>query len=262
MRYTDFIKKLDHKSRRERLEMVFAWLDEHQVAYRRQEYPGGTNLVVDLGAFPLRLGIGSHFDIVEESGGANDNGSAIAVCLNIIGRFKEKGHDGMGLRIFFFDEEETGLKGSAAYIQQYGVNDLTGLLNLELVGMGDKFALWPVSPQHAGSLLRAFERCARKNNIDAIRFDKIITNTADHLSFRDAGLADAFTITCISAKDLEAAGRYYKALERGAGRDLLFNLLSQAPVFAHYHQPTDTWDTLEEGTILMTANTIWDTITG
>ena len=262
MQYTDFIKQLDHKPGRERLERIIAWLEEHRVTYRRQEYATGTNLVVDLGASPLRLGIGSHFDIVQKSGGANDNGSAIAVCLNIIGQFNQKGHTGMGLRIFFFDEEETGLKGSAAYTHQYGIADLTGLLNLELVGMGDKFALWPVNQQHAGSLLRAFERAARKNNVQSTRFDKIITNTADHLSFRNAGLADAFTITCISDKDLSAAGRYYNALEGGAGHDALFDILSRAPVFTHYHQPTDTWEKIDEGAILMTANTIWDTITG
>jgi len=262
MRYTDFIKQLDHKPGSQRLELIIAWLEERQVVYRRLGYASGANLVVDLGASPLRLGIGSHFDIVQKSGGANDNGSAIAVCLNIIERFSQKGHARMGLRVFFFDEEETGLKGSAAYIQQYGVADLSGLLNLELVGMGDRFALWPVDQQHRGALLKAFERSARKNNIDAIRFDKIITNTADHLSFRNAGLTDAFTITCVSAKDLEAAGRYYTALERGAGHDALVEILSRAPVFTHYHQPTDTWDKIEEHAIVMTANTIWDTITG
>jgi Zn-dependent M28 family amino/carboxypeptidase len=51
-----------------------------------------------------------------------DNGSAIAVCMDIIEKIREKKGQQIGLRIFFFDEEESGLKGSSAYATKYGVN--------------------------------------------------------------------------------------------------------------------------------------------
>lgn len=260
MRYTHFIKQIDHKPDRERLASITGWLQQRGVAYRIQPYATGANLVVDLGEAHKRMAIGSHFDIVEDSGGANDNGSAIAVCLNIIERFIQNPPHHTGIRVFFFDEEENGLKGSAAYTRQYGVADLTGLLNLELVGVGDKFAVWPVNAKSTGPLLEAFEQSAQKAGIGATRFDNIITNTADHLSFRKAGLADAFTITCITDKDLQAAAAYYAAMRQGIGADKLRTILSQAPVFTHYHQPTDTWDKLDEKAIERTAATIWDTI--
>ncbi len=262
MKYTDFIKKLDHKSNRQRFELIIGWLNQHQMAYRRHEYYTGVNLVVDLGNSPQRIGISSHFDAVNGSGGANDNASAIAVCLDIIERFSAKKEEKPALRIFFFDEEENGLKGSAAYTRQYGVADLTGLINMELVGMGNKFALWPVNQKHTGRLLQAFEQTAARKDIAAARFDKIITNTADHLSFRNAGLKDAFTVTCISDKDIRAADLYYKALQQGAPTASLYEILYQAPVFTHYHQPSDTWEKLTDRTMAMTADVIWDTITG
>ena len=260
MRHLDLIKKLDYKSDRERLQLIIAWLDHHPVTYRLQEYDSGTNLIVDLGHSLKRTGISSHFDIVERSGGANDNGSAIAVCLNIIERYIQKGDHSKGLRIFFFDEEETGLKGSEAYIEQYGIADLTGLINLELVGMGNKLALWPLNQSYHGKLLTSFEQSARAENTAAIRFDKIVTNTADHLSFREAGLTDAFTVTCISDEDIQAAELYYKALQRNTTGVSLYDLLHRAPVFMHYHKPSDTWEKLEESAMERVASVIWRTV--
>ena len=260
MKYIEFIKKLDHKPNRQRFELIIAWLDQHNIIYRRQEYATGVNLVVDLGDGPQRIGISSHFDAVHGSGGANDNASAIAVCLDMIERFTAGKANTPGLRIFFFDEEENGLKGSTAYTMQYGVADLLGLINMELVGMGDKFALWPVNQKYTGRLLRAFEQCAAQKNISATRFDKIITNTADHRSFRHVGLRDAFTITCISDKDIKAADLYYKALQQGLPTAALYDILGQAPVFKHYHRHTDTWDKLADNAMAMTAGAIWDTV--
>lgn len=260
MNYIDLIRRLDHQPNQRRREIIVGWLKQQGVDYQLQVYSSGVNLIVDLGNAEKRIGISSHFDRVEESPGANDNASAIAVCLATIENFKKKGDPGMGLRIFFFDEEETGLKGSAAYTRRFGITDLTGLLNMELVGLGNQFALWPIDEATQGSLLTTFEQCAKQRFIPTKRFDKIVTNTADHLSFREAGLADSFTVTCISPEDIAAATLYYKALGEGASRDSLFKLLSQAPIFRTYHQPTDSYETIMETSILMTAEVVWDTI--
>ena len=260
MNYVDLIRQLDHQSNRKRREIIIDLLQKWGVDYRLQPYSTGVNLYVDLGDTKKRIGVSSHFDRVEESPGANDNASAIAVCLQMIRNFQRQPDPHLGLRIFFFDEEETGLNGSAAYIQQFGITDLTGLLNLELVGMGDQFALWPLDDSAQGHLLTAFESCARQRSIPAKRFDKIVTNTADHLSFRNAGLEDAFTITCISNEDLAIAAVYYNAMAAGVSAESLFRLLSQAPIFKTYHQPGDSYETIKEESILMTATILWDTI--
>ncbi len=259
-KHIDLIRQLDNKPNHTRLEIIVNYLKEMGIDYRRQEYATGVNLVVDLGDTGKRVGISSHFDRVPAAPGANDNSSAIAVCMNIMEKFQERKNNGIGLRIFFFDEEETGLKGSAAYTNRYGVEDLLGLINLELVGIGDQLAIWPVNQNASGALLETFERSSKAQHLTTRRFDKIVTNTADHLSFRRAGLADAFTITCISDKDIEAAGHYYSALAQGAHTEALLRILSQAPIFINYHQPGDTYDKIEEKAILMTSSAVWDTI--
>lgn len=130
----DLIKQLDYKSNSERRGIIIGRLNELGVEYRKHEYASGTNLIVDLGSGDKRIGISSHFDRVPEAPGANDNGSAIAVCMDIIEKYRKKKRQDIGLRIFFFDEEESGLKGSTAYAREHGVKDLVGLINLELVG--------------------------------------------------------------------------------------------------------------------------------
>ncbi|HVU58619.1 MAG TPA: M28 family peptidase [Puia sp.] len=260
MNCIDLIKQLDYKPNNKRREIVIERLKELQVEYWMQEYGTGINLIVDLGAVEKRIGISSHFDRIPETPGANDNSSGMAVCIEIIKKFKEEMDPAIGLRIFFFDEEETGLKGSSAYVREYGVKDMVGLINFELVGIGDKFAIWPVNPNSSGALLEAFEHSASSAMVEAIRFDKIVTNTADHLSFRKAGLSDAFTITCISDKEIEAAGRYYKAIQQGLDAAFLMEILAGTPAFENYHQPGDSYKKIKESSILMTSSVVLDTI--
>jgi Zn-dependent M28 family amino/carboxypeptidase len=260
MTHKDLIKQLDNKLNYERLEIIIKQLDNLGVEYDKQKYSTGINLLVDLGKAKKKIGVSSHFDRVTNSAGANDNGSAIAVCLDIIKKFKEWGNEDVGLRIFFFDEEETGLKGSSAYIKERGTKDLIGLMNMELVGLGDQFALWPVDHATNGLILKAFEATSHQKKIPSKRFDQIITNTADHLPFQKAGLKDSFTITRISDRDIETAQHYFKALELKADRETLFEILSKAPIFEHYHRPTDTFEKLSEDSIAITSATIWETI--
>jgi Zn-dependent M28 family amino/carboxypeptidase len=260
MKYLDLIKLLDNKLNYERLEIIIKELDKLGVVYDMHQYSSGTNLIVDLGGAKKRIGVSSHFDRVPNSAGANDNGSAIAVCLDIIRRFKAMNNNDMGVRVFFFDEEETGLNGSTAYVQERGIKDLIGLINMELVGLGDKFALWPVNENTNGQILTSFESVSEQKKITSKRFDRIITNTADHLPFQKAGLKDAFTITCISDKDIDTALHYFKAMEFGVDKQTLFEILSTAPIFEHYHRPTDTFDKLSEDSIRMTSTAIWETI--
>src|ERR1700720_4002112 len=110
MNCIDLIKQLDYKSNDKRREIIIERLKELRVGYKTQEYATGINLLVDLGTGDKRIGISSHFDRIPEAPGANDNGSAIAVCFDIIKKFQKEKNKEIGLRIFLFDEEETGLK--------------------------------------------------------------------------------------------------------------------------------------------------------
>ena len=80
------------------------------------------------------------------------------------------------------------MKGSSAYVNNYGINELIGLINLEMVGRGEMIAIWPVDSTTHTPILDAFERTALIQKTTALRFDRIVTNTADHVPFIKAGL--------------------------------------------------------------------------
>ena len=62
------------------------------------------------------------------------------------------------------------------------------------------------------------------------------------------------------AQDIEIVKHYFKALESGLDKHALFDILSSAPIFEHYHKLTDTFEKINEDSILMTSATIWETI--
>lgn len=260
MHQLPFIHEIDGLQDHERLDRICTWLENRNVPFRLHEYATGTNAIVDLGNRQQRIGLGSHYDRVPASAGANDNGSAVAVCMDIIERFLAAPDERLGIRVFFFDEEETGLRGSQAYVREFGVQNLQAVINMELVGIGDQLALWPVKDSDEGLLLAAFESVAASLGHPTARFDKIVTNTADHVSFRQSGMKDCFTITCITDQEIALATQYFAALARGADHEELWGILSQATIFQHYHRPTDTADRLHASALTMAADTIWQTI--
>lgn len=116
--HAEFIGKLDHKSNSDRFDLIVSRLQSMKVHYEIHHYSTGKNIIVDLEDGKERIAVSSHFDKVEGSGGANDNGSAVAVCLSIIERFINSPSK-PPLRIFFFDEEENNLRGSTAYVAKW-----------------------------------------------------------------------------------------------------------------------------------------------
>lgn len=260
MNEISLIQNLDFKSNSERFEIVVESLRNLDVKAEIQTYNSGKNIVVDLGNCQKRLAIGSHFDRVNTTAGANDNSSSIAVCLKLIEKFRDYPFTTVGLRVFFFDEEEVGLKGSRAYVKSNGLDDLTGFLNLEMVGSGNKFGLWNVSRDYNSELVSLFEKIAKNQGHEVYRFDQIVTNYADHVSFREAGMKNAFSITLISDKDLEVAYHYYKAIESGSDMSTLHQIMAAAPLFQHYHKPTDTYEKISLSALQLVTNTLSEVI--
>jgi len=260
MNLLNTLQQLEGTSSANRFSAVTHILTNWQVPYAVQPYATGKNIVIyPTGNLPV-VGVSSHFDVVPGSPGANDNASSMAVCLGVLHRLQTHTFKNIAIAVFFFDEEEAGLLGSQAYLQQNGLQNMQSLINLEMVGQGDKFALWQLNDASAGKALEAFEEVAAQNNIYCNRFDKIVTNYADHGSFRKAGLQDAFSVTCISSDDLTVATEFYAAQQKSLPLSSLQEIISKAPLFRHYHQPSDKSAHLNENSLQMTLNAVWQTL--
>ncbi|WP_338767483.1 M28 family peptidase [Bernardetia sp. ABR2-2B] len=284
MNLLKIVQSLENKTDQKRFEFIIDFLTENEIKYQIHNYKTGKNIIIKTNengeTDKPYIGISSHFDVVPNSGGANDNATSIAVCLDILMKIKNELNRNpsflenldFDITVFIFDEEERQLLGSRAYVMEYGRQEirkgkLIGLINLEMLGQGDKLALWNLENAINGSknketrkLLKTLEKTAKENGIFTKRFDKIVTNSADHVSFRHAKLQDAFTITSISQKDIDISYQYYEAQEKGESFFKLEEIISQAPIFEHYHKPSDVSEHLNERSMQRVSDLIWETL--
>lgn len=80
----------------------------------------------------------AHYDAVPGSFGANDNGAALCILIELA---KELIKKGIPARFAFFDGEETGNAGSRLYLSLLDKQELTGVVNLDVCGFGDTIAI-------------------------------------------------------------------------------------------------------------------------
>ncbi|MBU1975993.1 MAG: Zn-dependent exopeptidase M28 [Nanoarchaeota archaeon] len=260
----DIVRELEGKSREDRREVIVHILKEAGVEPVFHRYRSGINIFVP-SKRDLEIGISSHYDAVPKSPGANDNGSAIAVTLDVLQRFHANPLTRIGVRYFFFDEEEKNLKGSLAYVHDYEAPTLIGLYNMEMVGAGDRLALWDVSDEQKSILLNTLEEQALLRDIPTYRFRQVMFNAADHRAFTMAGMVDAFTLTLLSEGDMAAATRYLEILRKKKRPNVIdavrsWNFIQKSPLFQNYHKPTDTSDHLREDALQLVSDLLYDSI--
>jgi len=193
-----------------------------------------------------RFCVGAHLDTRPESPGADDNTSAVATLLEL-GRLlpllKEPSNK-WALELVAFDLEENGMLGGAehARVHQRQQTDLRGMVSLEMLGYCDPtpgsqtlprelIGLYPdtgdfiaiVGNQNSTALIAAFQQGMEQVNdlpVETLQVPENgemlqATRLSDHSPFWDAGYP-AVMITDTS--------------------------FMRNP---HYHQPTDTVDTLD-----------------
>ncbi|WP_338815688.1 M28 family peptidase (plasmid) [Bernardetia sp. Wsw4-3y2] len=176
------VQNLENKTDEQRYDLIINFLEENEIKYQIHHYKTGKNIIIktneDDNSDKPYIGISSHFDVVPNSGGANDNATSIAVCLDILMRIKNELKQNSSflenlafdIRVFIFDEEERQLLGSRAYIMEFGRQEIRkgkiiGLINLEMLGQGDKLALWNLDDvddnKQVGKVLETLEKTAK-----------------------------------------------------------------------------------------------------
>ena len=267
MSLMEVVKRLEGSSNPARREIVGEYLRDLGIGYFWQNYNSGQNIIVGSG-MEFEVGVSSHFDVVngnspERVPGANDNASAVVVVLDVLKKVKENPLGNIGVRGLFFDEEEDGLKGSRNYVKFGGAEGLIGLYNMELVGMGDKVALWADGELYEGKMLNTFEKQARDNGVESYRFPYIrslLSNSGDHQSFNEVEFNEAFCITVISEKDMDVARNYMFRADGKIDFSSMREKMSEAPLFQHYHQMSDKSEYLSEESLQMVSDLVYGSI--
>jgi len=191
----------------------------------------GENLLVDLGGpadAPLLL-IGAHSDRVDAGRGATDNASGSAVALALSERFKRQPLARHRLRIAFWDLEEHGLLGAAAFVAEGGERPKL-YINFDVFGWGD--SLWMMTPDPAHPLVAATRDAATAQGL-ALTADERYP-PSDHLAFLKAGWP-AVSYSLVGADEIPGI------LEMFAGK----RVMSRPKVMTVIHSPNDTVEQLD-----------------
>ena len=190
--------------------------------------------------------LSAHYDTVPTTPGADDNNSAIAVCLEAA-RAISLAETKIPIMIAIFNREEDGLLGSIDFVQDLGTHAKTVIAeahNFEMVGYFDhrpgsqsKPANLPVPIPDTGNFIAII------SNSDSNRLATQVVNAAKTLSR---------AIPLVSLKTYFGIEKVFGDLLRSDHApfweaDVPTLMWTDASNFRnpHYHAPTDTPDTLD-----------------
>jgi len=166
------------------------------------------------------LVVGAHRDTVEGAPGANDNTSGVAVALEVAEVLR---HTKLAatVRFVFFGAEEEGLYGSEYFVAHMRDDQVIGMVNLDMEGVGERLQL--ATYRGGDSLVRLASRLADQLGI---RVQVAPSNGSDHVNFERAGVPVVFlfrpddpyfdtpkdTVDRVDPRLLEVSGRLATAV--------------------------------------------------
>ncbi|MFN6539755.1 MAG: M28 family peptidase [Nostoc sp. EkiNYC01] len=212
--------------------------------------------------------LGAHYDTVASSPGADDNASGIAVMLEVA-RLLGYRSTPRTLQLAFFDQEETGLLGSQAFVAKTArLQNLGGAIVMDMVGYAcytagcQKYPVGlPVSPpSDKGDFLAVVGDTEHLPLLNAFQNSQNIPSTA--LNKQESNLPAVLTLP-IPLKGLltpdtlrsDHAPFWYQ----GVGAVLVTDTANlRTP---HYHQPSDVPGTIEPSFFTGAAQIVVNTTT-
>ncbi|MEM3154723.1 MAG: M28 family peptidase [Candidatus Woesearchaeota archaeon] len=237
MELMPIVKELEGTDNAQRLLSLKRILKKNKIKYTAESYGGGENILIGNG----NVLFVAHHDTVSGSPGANDNASAIAVLIGLAKKRKAA--------IVIFGEEELGYVGSAAYIEKHPLPKT--VIDLELMGMGDLMAIWPVSEERP--LLDKIRKGLRKAAIPFEEAKQVPAFWADFTAFRNAGLKDAWCLTLVPSSEKNLI-RTFATRPMLAALRVIFGRMPR--FFKCYHSPEDKSAHLSEKSLQLSLKAV------
>ncbi len=179
------IASTDQMVRRNELLAILREMDVPFTHYRDiVEKHRPENIVVSFNSgVESRYVFGAHYDSVSGSTGANDNGAAVSILLEVVRGFLSKPPP-IALDIVFFDLEELSMKGSHAYLNHVAAEHIPLMVNLDICGVGDAVVFAPSRYARDENLMTVYERLLSSDKYLAHMID--LLPPGDDLSFEHA----------------------------------------------------------------------------
>ncbi|MBI4180064.1 M28 family peptidase [bacterium] len=283
-----FVREMEGKADDERREVICEWLRGHGIPFELHRYDRpdpGVNVVFGLpgegrddrreegnpgrsmdgltGCPGREILAVAHYDAFYFSPGANDNASAVAMLLEFFLDMSARPirHP---LKIVIFDDEEPdatrgwmGMRGSRAYVRDFGVKDILAVYDFEMCGMGDAVGIWPVTALNEGSfLLDNIRGVLDSEGIYHESVGELPAFYADYHAFLEAGFPHAVCMTALPKEDALSLRRFVTmptaALVARALAARLPGCSGLIPrLFRHYHSGLDRSEFLSESSMDM-----------
>lgn len=276
----DYIKKLESKNNLQRRNELKKILQELSVPFTTQEFTtqlkNGENIIVDY-PFNNKKIVGkktlltTHYDTFLNSPGANDNASGVAVLLEIIKNLKNNSCN-KNLRFIFFDLEErirvigNDVNGSTYYVKHSGVKNVDCVYNLEMVGIGNSIILWPVNDILLKEKFLSVLISETKNkrvNYQIMRQSALFFNS-DHLPFIRSGFDNVVSLTTNLISDKKHIDLFNKKKWSQFFIEyfkyFFFKSGNIPYILKHYHNSDDRLEFIEEKTLQMIFDLLWNSI--
>ncbi|MFH0979656.1 MAG: M28 family peptidase [Candidatus Roizmanbacteria bacterium] len=275
----DYIKKLEYKNnlqRRNELKNILQKLSApFTIQQFRTQLKKGENIIVDYPFNKNRLGkktlLTTHYDTFLNSPGANDNGSGVAVLLEIIKHLINNSCN-KNLRFVFFDLEErirmvgNDVNGSTYYVKKNGTKNIDCVYNLEMVGIGNSVLLWPINDvllkEKFLSIL--IDEIKKKGvNYQIMRQSAPLFNS-DHLPFIRSGFKNVVSLTTNLISDKKYIDLFnqkkwgYFFIEYF--KYFLFKSGNIPYILKHYHNSGDRLEFIEEKTLKIIFDLLWNCV--
>ncbi len=240
---------LEGRTNDEREAAVARWLEIRGVPFTRHRFARadgrGENYGVELGAGSRVLVLVAHHDAVPGGPGANDNAAAVGILLPLLERLAAAPPRAIRVRLLFTAAEELGYLGARAYVEDTPVDDVIGVLSLELCGIGDSLVVWDAGDEtpFLGQVRRAFERMGLPADEGYHVVGRIPVFGSDHRAF--APVVPAYGFTVVPVGEAEALRDFVFKPVRSALRAIV----RRPTPFDTYHTRADAGPTLQPGAL-------------
>ena len=211
----------------------------------------GENFSVEIGRGDRVLVLIAHHDAVPVSPGANDNAAAVGILLHLLPRLTVP--PSLRVRLLFTAAEELGYLGARAYVRDTRLDDLAGVLSLELCGIGDSLAVWD-----AGEATPFLHRVTGALEGIGLRRDeryhvvgRIPVFGSDHRAFAAAGIP-AYGLSALPSAEAESLRRFVLS----PVRSVLLHAVRRPPPFDTYHTSRDAGSTLDPRALALVARAL------
>lgn len=256
----EHIKNLEKKTNKERTDYVKQTLKQINVTFSvqpfRQRILRGENIIVEqfCGDSPRQLLLTAHTNKYFSSPGANDNASGVAVLLGIISHLKKRNlKKTIGIKVVFFDHEDglAILDGSSFFVSHTDITNISFVLNLDGVGIGNSFTLSPrITRKNSNHYVSNILQFLNHKNIRYFSFDLPPLMIEDHMPFLQKNIR-ALSVNLMPEQDLEYLKDFAKKSWLQKLIEALFYRGSNRKnhpmvVMRHRHNELDTSEYIQE----------------